>query len=59
MTVKPPLQAPRKALPPLAQSGLGDLIARAALTVGVQPCDACRKRREALNKLMPLGSKRK
>ena len=38
--------------------GLGDLIARATAAVGVQPCDACRKRQEALNRLIPLKRKK-
>jgi hypothetical protein len=34
--------------------GLGDVIAAATRAVGVKPCGACQRRREALNRLVPF-----
>jgi len=36
--------------------GVGDVIAAATKAVGIKPCSACEKRREALNRLMPFGN---
>ena len=33
--------------------GLGDVVAGATKAVGVKPCGACQKRREALNRATP------
>ena len=38
--------------------GLGDTVARAAKAVGIKPCGGCQKRREALNRVMPLGGRK-
>lgn len=32
--------------------GLGDVVAKATKAVGIQPCEGCKKRQEALNKLV-------
>ena len=34
--------------------GLGDAIARATTAVGIRPCGGCKKRQEALNRLVPF-----
>jgi hypothetical protein len=39
--------------------GLGDVIAAATKAVGIKPCEPCRKRQEALNRLVPFGSNEK
>jgi hypothetical protein len=36
--------------------GLGDVIAAATKAVGIKPCEPCRKRQEALNRLVPFGN---
>ena len=33
--------------------GLGDTIAKITKTVGIKPCNACKKRQEKLNRLFP------
>ena len=44
--------------PPQDRSrGLGDTIAKATKAVGIKPCGGCRKRQEALNRLVPYGSR--
>lgn len=35
--------------------GLGDAVARVTSAVGVKPCGGCKKRQEALNRLVPFG----
>ena len=37
--------------------GLGDVVAAATKAVGIQPCGPCKKRREALNRLVPFERK--
>lgn len=32
--------------------GLGDVVTRVAKVVGLQPCDGCRRRAEALNRVL-------
>jgi hypothetical protein len=34
-----------------AAYGLGDLVAALTSKLGIQPCDKCKKRRQALNRL--------
>ncbi len=36
--------------------GLGDTIASITKAVGIQPCGACKKRQEKLNKLFPYAN---
>ncbi|MFJ5546343.1 hypothetical protein [Streptomyces sp. NPDC093225] len=38
--------------------GLGDVIKRATATVGIRPCDGCRRRAEALNHWVGFGGRR-
>ncbi len=38
--------------------GLGDTIAKVTKWAGVEPCEACKKRRNKLNKLIPYNSSR-
>jgi hypothetical protein len=38
--------------------GLGDLIKRATSTVGIKPCDGCRRRAEALNRFIVFNGRR-
>jgi len=45
---KPPAQRIR---------GLGDLIAAGTKAVGIRPCGGCKKRQEALNRMVPFGKK--
>ena len=43
-----------------ASKGLGDTVAKAIHFVGLapaKPCNACQKRQETLNKLVPYGKK--
>jgi hypothetical protein len=40
--------------PPAPMRGLGDAIARATTAVGIRPCGGCKKRQEALNRLVPF-----
>lgn len=35
--------------------GAGDVVAAATKAVGIKPCEPCRKRQEALNRLIPFG----
>ena len=35
--------------------GLGDVVASAPAAVGVTPCGGCKRRQEALNRLVPFG----
>jgi hypothetical protein len=44
---------------PRAMRGVGDLIARATKAVGIQPCQGCQKRQEALNAIMPFKDAQK
>jgi len=44
---------------PAKLRGLGDVIAAATKAVGIKPCEPCRKRQEALNRLVPFGSNEK
>jgi hypothetical protein len=37
--------------------GLGDLIAAGTRAVGIRPCGGCKKRQEALNRMVPFGKK--
>jgi hypothetical protein len=37
----------------LESSGLGDMIASITSAVGIEPCGACNRRKEALNRLFP------
>ena len=37
-------------------TGLGDVIARATSAVGIKQCGGCKKRQEALNKLIPFNT---
>jgi hypothetical protein len=34
--------------------GLGDAVAKVTKTLGIKECGGCKKRREALNKLVPF-----
>lgn len=36
-------------------TGLGDVIASATKAVGIKPCEPCRRRQEALNRMVPFG----
>lgn len=40
---------------PAKLRGLGDVIAAATKAVGIKPCEPCRKRQQALNRLVPFG----
>jgi hypothetical protein len=44
---------------PAKLRGLGDVIAAATKAVGIKPCEPCRKRQEALNRLVPFNSNEK
>lgn len=46
-------QNERKFVPPESMTGLGDVVAGATKAVGIKPCGACQKRREALNQATP------
>ena len=35
--------------------GLGDVVAAVTSAVGIRPCSGCKKRQEALNKLVPFN----
>ena len=35
--------------------GLGDVVAKITGFLGIKPCGGCKKRQEALNKLIPIG----
>lgn len=37
--------------------GLGDVIAKVAQAAGIKPCNGCKKRRDKLNKAVPMGNK--
>ena len=37
--------------------GLGDFVASITSAVGIKPCGGCKKRQEALNKLVPFNNK--
>lgn len=37
--------------------GLGDVIATITDAVGIEPCEGCKKRQDALNKLVPFGTR--
>lgn len=37
--------------------GLGDVVAKATSAVGIKPCAPCKRRQEALNRLVPFGPK--
>ena len=37
--------------------GLGDVVAAVTSAVGIRPCGGCKKRQEALNKLVPFNNK--
>lgn len=39
---------------PLGVRGLGDVVAKMTSAVGIKPCGGCKKRQEALNKLVPF-----
>jgi hypothetical protein len=56
--IDPPIyevdNAPPPAPPPAPMRGLGDAIARATTAVGIRPCGGCKKRQEALNRLVPF-----
>lgn len=41
---------------PASMRGLGDAVARVTSAVGVKPCGGCKKRQEALNKMVPFGT---
>jgi len=41
---------------PAKMRGLGDVVAAATKAVGIKPCEPCRKRQEALNRLVPFGN---
>jgi hypothetical protein len=49
------LNGPPPAPPPAPMRGLGDAIARATTAVGIRPCGGCKKRQEALNRLVPFN----
>ena len=36
--------------------GLGDTIAKATSAMGIKPCEKCKKRQEALNRVVPYGN---
>ena len=38
-------------------TGLGDVSEKVAAVVGIKPCKGCKKRRDKLNKAVPLGDK--
>jgi hypothetical protein len=37
-------------------TGVGDIIATITETVGITPCNGCKKRQEKLNNLFPIGA---
>lgn len=37
--------------------GVGDTVAKVTKAVGIKPCSACEKRREALNRMFPYKRK--
>jgi hypothetical protein len=41
--------------PPKKSRGLGDTIEKITSAVGIKPCGGCKKRQEALNRLVPYG----
>lgn len=51
-----PMNRPRTSDHP--QVGAGDVIAAALTSVGVQPCSACQRRKEALNAVTPSWARR-
>jgi len=56
----PPIYVLDDAPPPAPKPpmrGLGDVIARATTAVGIRPCGGCKKRQEALNRLVPFNEK--
>ena len=59
MSVPSPQQAAPKPAEPAAPAsepmrGLGDAVAKVTKTLGIKECGGCKKRREALNKLVPF-----
>lgn len=50
--VNPPVPAPA---PSPRLRGLGDVVAAATSAVGIKPCGGCKKRQEALNRLVPFA----
>jgi hypothetical protein len=47
-----------KASTPTPVRGLGDVVAKVTSAVGIKPCGPCKRRQEALNKLLPLKEKK-
>jgi hypothetical protein len=39
--------------------GAGDIIKRATAAIGIQPCNACNRRAEALNRFLAVSSTRR
>jgi hypothetical protein len=52
MGLEPPAPSEK---PPRKSRGLGDTIAKITSALGVKPCGGCKKRQEALNRLVPYG----
>jgi hypothetical protein len=38
-------------------AGLGDSVEKVTATLGIKACDACKRRKSKLNKLVPYGTK--
>lgn len=36
--------------------GIGDVVAKMTSAIGIKPCEACKKRQEFLNNLVPFGT---
>lgn len=53
-TVVPAVTSKPATAEPARMRGLGDLVAKATSAVGIKPCGSCKKRQEALNKLVPF-----
>lgn len=53
----PKPSTPQPAPQPERMRGLGDAVAKVTKTLGIKECGGCKKRREALNKMVPFGTK--
>ena len=42
-----------------ASRGFGDTVAKATSAMGIKPCDKCKKRQEALNRMVPYCNRDK
>jgi hypothetical protein len=58
-TPTPAPLSPGRPGPPTSVLGLGDAIKRVTTAVGIKPCKGCEKRAKRLNRLFPLGQRKR